>query len=447
MNFERDRLGYAFEDDYPESYDPGDLHRLRAILAHQVARLGSAGPDVDTRLVGVLMGRRCANHNTRPQIEIRDRRDGTVSLLARGEVLVPAADAAAIRQYFAGYDELHPRHTGRRTGYLRFRPAPAAPSDQDRKIDECAAAGVTAWPNYLATMAPVSKGLGSPEPVAPPSGLDRSGGAAITVAVIDTGIAAAERTDPWLRVERTGGNTDELDALPAGPDGLLDYAAGHGTFVSGIVQRVAPQARIRMYRAADTDGFATDNDIAAAILQAHDDGAQIINLSLGFRTADDAPPPAIADAVATVQAESGGETVIVAAAGNFGDRSVVYPAALPGVEAVAGLTAHLTPAGWSSYGDAVAFSTVAEGVRSTYVSGRESPVFDPAPDTFPIAGSDEPWALWTGTSFAAPQIAGAVARISYVEGIAPREAVRKLAEYGKPINGFGKAMRILKGID
>ena len=99
--------------------------------------------------------------------------------------------------------------------------------------------------------------------------------------------------------------------LPAGPDGLLDYQAGHGTFVAGVVQRVAPQAEIRMYRAADSDGFATDHDIAEAILRAHHDGAQIINLSLGGRTVDDQPPPATAEAVATVQRESGGGTVIV----------------------------------------------------------------------------------------------------------------------------------------
>ena len=105
------------------------------------------------------------------------------------------------------------------------------------------------------------------------------------------------------------------------------------------------------------------------------------------------------------------------------------------------MTAYLTPAAWSNYGD-VQFSTVAEGIHSTYVKGTESPVFDPAPDEFPA----DAWAVWSGTSFAAPQIAGAVARISYEEGIDARAAVEKLADYGKEIVGFGKAMRILKGI-
>ena len=460
MNFEDDRLGYAFDGDYPESYDPQELARLRAIVPQQIGQLGPAGAAVDAQLLGILMGRRCANDSSLAQVETRHRRDGSLCIVARGEVLLPAADAGTVRDRFRTYREVLPA-PGKR-GHVRMRPSSVTASEVDKKIDECASAKVTAWPNYLATMAAVSKGIGGPEPADPPvppgpspanpmavaaGGADLApaggdGTVKVRVAVIDTGIAAQSRVDPWLKVDRTADNVDALDVLPSGPDGLLDYAAGHGTFVAGIVQRVAPLAEIRMYRAADTDGFATDDDIAAAILQAHDDGAQVINLSLGVRTVDDTPPPATAAAVATVLNESGGATVIIAAAGNLGDQSTVYPAALPGVHAVAGLTADLAPAGWSCSGDGIAFSTVAEGVRSSYVTGQESPVFDPAPDTF----GNSAWAVWSGTSFAAPQIAGAVARISYEEQIDVRAATEKLARYGKEIAGYGKAMRILKGI-
>jgi subtilisin family serine protease len=455
MNFEQDRRGYAFEDDYAESYDPADLARLRAILPQQVGQLGAGGAAVDAQLLGILMGRRSAGGNAYAQVETRSRRDGSLCVVARGEVLLPAATVASVRKLFAGYDEVRPVLAPKLISHVRMRPTRPTASEVDRKIDECAVAKVAAHPNYLATMAAVSKGIGGPEPTPPPPPpttpppADVNGLLArprVKVAIIDTGIADVARTDPWLSVERTADNIDELDVLPSGPDGLLDYAAGHGTFVAGVVQRVAPEAEIRVYRAADTDGFATDDDIAAAILQAHDDGAQVINLSLGIRTTDDTPPPATAAAVATVLADTGSATVIVASAGNFGDASTVFPAALPGVHAVAGLTAHLAPAAWSCYGDGIDFSTVAEGIRSNYVTGRESPVFDPSPDSFPQIGNDVPWAMWSGTSFAAPQIAGAVARISYEEGLAPRAAVEKLAEYGKEIAGFGRAMRILKGI-
>jgi subtilisin family serine protease len=442
MRFEKDRLGYAFEDDYPESYGPQDRARLRAIVAQQTDQLGQTDRAADDRLLGILIGRRCGDQK-RAQLEQRVRRDGTPSLVARGEIVLPAETYPSVKDLLAEYT-MDPGTSG---SHVRLRRPSSCASDVDRVVDACAAAKVEAWPNYVATMAAVGKGIGGPESAPPPPtvGADpvpAPSGNPVKVAVIDTGIADQPRGDGMLDgVLLTAANVDRLDMLPAGPDGLLDYGAGHGTFVSGIIARVAPQAEIRVYRAADTDGFATDNDVADAILRAHDDGAQIINLSLGIRTMDDQPPPAIAAAVAAVRAQSGGRTVIVAAAGNYGDRSTVYPAALPGVEAVAGLTAYLTPAPWSNYGD-VQFSTVAEGIRSTYVEGTESPVFDPAPDEFPA----DAWAVWSGTSFAAPQIAGAVARISYEEGIDVRAAVEKLADYGKEIVGFGKAMRILQGI-
>jgi thermitase len=452
MKFEKDRLGYAFEGDYPESYDSGDLARLRTVLPQQVGQLGRGGATADDRLLGILIGRRCANAG-RAQIEARTRRDGTLCLVARGEVVLPAADAPLVQDVIGDFEPQTPTGYGKPGAHLRLRQRTVTASQVDRVIDACATQKVSAWPNYLAALAAVSKGVGGPEPAPAPGQRDArlaaagpatGTGSPVRVAVVDTGIPSDLRTDGWLAgVRRTADNIDPLDVLPAGPDRLLDYQAGHGAFVCGIVQRVAPQAEIRMYRAADSDGFATDHDIAEAILRAHDDGAQIINLSLGGRTADDRPPPATAEAVETVRRESGGATVIVAAAGNFGDRTRVWPAALPGVEAVAGLTAYLTPTAWSSYGPDVRFSTVGEGIRSTYVPGTESPVFDPAPDVF----GDNAWAMWSGTSFAAPQVAGAVARISYEEGREPRAAVDRLDEYGKPIDGFGKAMRILRGLD
>jgi hypothetical protein len=447
MKFETDRLGYAFSDDYPESYGSEDHARLRAMLPQQIGQLGPAGAASDAQLLGILIGRRCANTG-RAQIETRTRRDGSLCLIARGEVLLPASEADSVRHVLEGFEQ-H-RGAGKPADRVRMRKPVIAASEVDRVIDACAAAKVSAWPNYLATMAAVSKGLGGPEPAPPPPSPAASanraaaapgGAGSVRVAVIDTGIPRRERGDGRLAIPRTDDNIDELDVLPAGPDGLLDYQAGHGTFVAGIIERVAPDADLRMYRAADTDGFATDDDIADAILRAHHDGAQIINLSMGVRTVDDQPPPATAEAVATVVGDSGGRTVIIAAAGTFGDRSVVWPGALPGVEAVAGLTAFLMPATWSCFGD-VRFSTVAEGIRSTFVAGTESPVFDPSPDQF----AEDAWAVWSGTSFAAPQIAGAVARISYEEGLEPRAAVDKLDAFGKPIAGYGKAMRILQGI-
>jgi hypothetical protein len=70
MRFEQDRLGYAFEDDYPESYGPADNARLRAIVPQQVGQLGSTGRVADEKLLGILIGRRCGDQK-RAQLEQR----------------------------------------------------------------------------------------------------------------------------------------------------------------------------------------------------------------------------------------------------------------------------------------------------------------------------------------------------------------------------------------
>jgi hypothetical protein len=452
MNLTTAPLGYAFEGDYPESYG-GSRDRLQQVLARQLAELDNS--DGEAELLGILRGRRCG-HQELPQLDLRRRRDGTHALIARGEIVMPSAsyDDKEVQGFLeAGrFAKDDPAGQPGHCGLVRVRQPLVSLPVVERIIDQCGGRGARAWPNYLATMAAVGKGIGGPEPLDDrgvafadyriASAAEHHDKPAPAVAVIDTGVPAAERTiDGWLKLTHTAYDVDELDVYPHGPDGFLDFQAGHGAFVAGIVQRVAPQAEVRMYRAADTDGFATDQDIAEALLRAHRDKAKIINLSLGGRTVDNQPPPAMTAAIRQIHDETGGEAVIVAAAGNFGDSAPCWPAALDGVEAVAGLTAQLTPAPWSSYGPAVAFSAVAEGIRSTFPTGNESPVFDAEPESF---GPDA-WALWSGTSFAAPQVAGAIARICQEHGCAPRKAVELLADRGKDIAGYGKAMRILEG--
>ena len=444
MNLTNAPLGYAFEGDYGESYEAPTLD-LQQVLQRQLDELNRIGsPARAAEILGILRGRRCG-HKDLLQLDVQPRRGGSACLLARGEIVMPAAGYAddRVQQIVKarGFDAC----PARQHDLLRLRHPTGFLSNVERTLDECGSQGVTGWPNYVATLAAVGKGIGGPEPVQSLgafSPYEQSPSGTTWVAVIDTGIPSGRRGDGWLdSVERTKDNIDELDVLPAGPDDYLDFQAGHGTFVAGIVQRVARGAGVRVYRAADTDGFASDDDIAHAMLQAYREGAQIINLSLGGRTADDEPPPAMAEAVRSIRSDSDGEVVIVAAAGNFGDGEPCWPAWLDGVEAVAGLTARLTPARWSSYGP-VRFSTVAEGIRSTFVTGHESPVFDREPEVF---GADA-WAMWSGTSFASPQIAGAVARVCQETGMTARQAVDKLDDRGKPIPGYGKAMRILEGI-
>jgi hypothetical protein len=89
------------------------------------------------------------------------------------------------------------------------------------------------------------------------------------------------------------------------------------------------------------------------------------------------------------------------------------------------------------------------GVASTFVEGVEPPVRgdydgDGVVDddiTFPTNA----WGLWSGTSFAAPQICGAVARWCKATGKKPREALAQILS-GQPDDpNYGSLIRLLPG--
>lgn len=270
------------------------------------------------------------------------------------------------------------------------------------------------------------------------------------VAVIDTGISNKNRDDGYLGAGIAPAEADPLDVFPA-PDGLLDADAGHGSFVTGVVQQVAPTSPVGCYRVADSDGIATTFQVAEKMRLAVRHGATILNLSLGTDSVGGQPPIALQDVV-TELANHHSEVLIVCAAGNWASTDEVWPAAFAAtsdnVVAVAALDPDGAPAAWSSHGPWVTCSAIAEGTVSTYVEGTENGplIGDPYPDTFK---PPNPWAAWTGTSFAAPQIAGAIARIcTENEDVTPRQALAMLKDLATPATdgeGYGWKVEILPG--
>lgn len=288
------------------------------------------------------------------------------------------------------------------------------------------------------------------------------GTAAIRVAVIDTGLTDQTRNDDGLKnVEPAHGATDKdpLNVFPLPrPDSYLDLAAGHGTFAAGIIRRVVQPARldkvaIRVYRAADSDGFAFEYDIAAAMLRAVDEGAQLINLSCCARTVDDRPALALQAAVELLA----GRAIVVAATGNLGGTFKMWPAAFAedapaAVVAVSALrpasrTAPPVGALWANHGSWVTMSTIGEGIRSTFVEGT-------AQDPPEVYGPD-PFTRWSGTSFSAPQVTGAIARLAADKVTGPSDethealvmATAQLHAIGNPLPGYGRALYILPGLE
>ncbi len=195
---------------------------------------------------------------------------------------------------------------------------------------------------------------------------------------------------------------------------------GHGTFVASLaagsssngegVAGVAGEARLITIKASAA-GMFTDFELAAAIAYAVDNGAKVINLSLGGRKSSMTEVRALEYAVAK-------DVLVVAAAGNEALRGnpVEYPAAL------------LQPVGSNGvggYGLAVGASTIT-GARAAFSNyGSYVSLAAPGEDVFGAISKDSSPKQWprvvlpgstkglygynSGTSFAAPQVAGAAA--------------------------------------
>jgi thermitase len=219
--------------------------------------------------------------------------------------------------------------------------------------------------------------------------LSRNFGGGIKVAVIDSGIdlthpvfagKLSASTEFWDYV----GN----DATPQDESGGNGY--GHGTAVAGIILQVAPRAKILPIRVLRPDGTANTSDVVAAIGRAVNNGANIINLSLGTGGYDQS----LMD-ICTWANNQG--VRIIAAAGNNGQlNNIDSPARFSWASntyqmtiGVGSVNANDQKSSFSSYGDSVYTFAPGENIWSAYPGNKS--------------------ANFTGTSFAAPIVSGSIA--------------------------------------
>lgn len=481
--FDEENRGDPFRGEFPGWPDHEPLDELESGMQRQAIELAQRRhePEIRNQLLRLLQQRRQpgeaagpsdrhpADHAGSPQPGTVTQFDflpvqvGFDALLVRGELLItaqsydgrpapadgqdtdrtakPYLDALGMTAAELDCAELN----GRLVRLAHPEMGPRELSDVARGLRT---RGFAASVSNITPTAPVVKSTSGPRPATSPGPWPAGHfpGRPTRVAIIDTGISAERRTDGWLDDVPRGGNIDPLEEFPlSARGGYLDLGAGHGTFVAGIIQQIAPAADIRMYRAIDSEGIGSEVAVACEMIQAVKDGAEILNLSLGCQTQDNIPPIAIRaalDVISELEREQDREVLIVAAAGNYGDSTPCWPGAFSRVVSVAGLAPDMLPSAWSSHGSWVTCSTVGQGLRSTYVEGRESSAVDPDPRTF---GADS-WAAWSGTSFAAPQITGALARLHEQYQYPLREARRRLLAASRPIPDFGQAIRILPGI-
>jgi hypothetical protein len=267
-------------------------------------------------------------------------------------------------------------------------------------------------PNHVFTGAPgyTPGGAGVPKPAQATTEAFVTPTGEPLVAILDTGLPT-ELPD-WhksLAAAVVPATDDATDVLDADGDDFLDLEAGHGTFVAAVLRAHAPNVRFTVERVLTPGGIGDEVEIADAIRRT---SAPILNLSFGGYTHDDQPPLAIADAIAGM----GDGRLAIASAGNGGSERETWPAALDGVVGVGALTQDDNPtrADFSNFGPWVSACAPATAIQAAYVYGRY-----PAEDgTEDFTG----WAEWRGTSFAAPQVAAAVANRMVADNCTAREA-------------------------
>ena len=234
----------------------------------------------------------------------------------------------------------------------------------------------------------------------------------LVVAVLDTGVDASH---PDL----AGRVLNGYDFV--GKDGNTSDVYGHGTHVAGIIaasgennEGVAGLAwRIKLLpvKVLDDNGSGSYSNVIAGIRYAIDNGAMVINLSLG----GGARSQALQEAVDYARSKG---AVVVAAAGNEAHESLSYPAACDGVIGVGATDEQDRRTQFSDWGVGLDIMAPGTSVYSDIPGGR--------------------YGYKSGTSMAAPQVSGAFALLrSHEPGLSVAEAEERIFSSARDLGSQG----------
>jgi thermitase len=254
------------------------------------------------------------------------------------------------------------------------------------------------------------------------------GNSDVVVAVVDSGIDL-DHPD-FLCTVGNGQNKLTSGATFVSGTSTPNDDHSHGTHVAGIigactnnftgVAGVAPNVRLMPVKVLNSNGNGTYADVAAGITYAVDADVDIINLSLGGTSGSSSLYEAVRYAY-----DNG--VLVVAASGNYGQSSLLYPAAYSEAMAVGATNRYDSLASFSNYGSGLSVVAPGDAIYSTVPSGSYSEK--------------------SGTSMATPFVAGLAAMIwgmspglsrADVQGIIEDTAV-DLEPTGKDIYfGYGR---------
>jgi serine protease len=252
-----------------------------------------------------------------------------------------------------------------------------------------------------------------------------AGGSKVVVAVLDTGVAYADRgkyrrSPDFSRFSFVQGY-DFIDRTPYAND-----HNGHGTFVAGTIAEatdngygltgLAYAARIMPVRVLDSAGEGDASVIAEGVRFAVRHGARIVNLSLEFssdvRAAD---IPELIDALHYANRHG---VLVVAAAGNEGSATIPYPARARHVIAVGATTEHGCLASYSNDGRAITLVAPGGGPDASLPGDPDcSPEQPPGRDIFQMTFTGSSPRVfgfpggYEGTSMATPHVTATAALV------------------------------------
>jgi serine protease len=281
------------------------------------------------------------------------------------------------------------------------------------------------------------------------------GGRGVTVAVLDTGVAYANRgpfrrSPDFSRFEFVGGyDFVRHDRFP-------NDRNGHGTFVASAIAEatnngygltgLAFAAHIMPIRVLDTQGEGEASTIAEGVLFAVRHGAEVINLSLEFSpgvTASDIP-----ELIEAIRYAHRHRVLVVAAAGNEGHAALAYPARAPDVVSVGATTEHGCLASYSNDGSGLTLVAPGGGADASLPgdpnchpelpSGRDIyqvTFIGNSPRRFGIPSGYE------GTSMATPHVS-ATAALIIASGVlgrhpTPAQLTARMRATARPLGGGG----------
>ena len=237
------------------------------------------------------------------------------------------------------------------------------------------------------------------------------GSAGVVIAIVDSGV---QPDHPDLKAKLVAGYDFVQD------DNDPSDAIGHGTHVAGIaaaatnnaqgVAGACPECRLMPVRVIGPTGTGFVSDIARGITYAADNGARVINLSLGGSGSQTLQR-------AVDYAWSKG-AFLTCAAGNAGTSSTgnAYPAAYGACLAVAATTSADARASYSNYGMWVDVAAPGDAIFSTYSGGG--------------------YRYQSGTSMAAPHVAG-LAGLLASQGYGNTAIRSRICATGDAIAGTG----------